>query len=360
MTSHSPGSDAPKIRKMGKGYLRTKSGSRRDDVPNVLRFPRQVPARGDKDDNRSISVGIPRGSDLGCGGMSVYTGGTGTASAGRSRIKAPTYNPPALSPELDELARKYAEHLRREGLAAHTIKQRLYVFRCLGVDPSTATLDDVARIFDRELAPASRANYFRCVRMIFADLNRMGLIENGNDPSRLMKPPRTPRRRPRPLPQAEIDRLLEMPDEIARAWTVLGYYAGMRSSEVVSVRGTDLEDSDNGPMLRIIGKGRLDAVIPAHERVVEVLAPFRGYDEVLWPIWAKSMLRRWQKAAAEVGVEGRVFHQLRHTYATRLYRATDGDLLTVAALCRHASVATTQGYAQVAAEAPFSAIRKLA
>lgn len=354
MTIHSSVSDAPRNLESHRGALRTRDGWRSVDGrvgPRLAAVSGTPPA-----ENPETGV---RGSEPGSNLLRVLTDrGMSSTAAGRLRGKAPTYNPPPLPPDLRLLAERYREHLRREGLADHTIKQRIYVFRCLGVDPAAATVEDVARIFDRELSPASRANYFRNVRMIFADLNRLGWIEN--DPSRLMKPPKTPRRRPRPLPTEEIERLLRMPDEVARAWTVLGYYAGLRSSEVVSVRGTDLEESDHGPMLRIIGKGRLDAVIPAHEKVVEVLAPYRGSDDVIWPIWSKSMLRRWQKAAAEVGVEGRVFHQLRHSYATRLYRATDGDLLTVAALCRHASVATTQGYAQVASDAPFAAIRKLA
>lgn len=39
-------------------------------------------------------------------------------------------------------------------------------------------------------------------------------------------------------------------------------------------------------------------------------------------------------------------HVLRHTYATRLLREADADLVTVAALMGHSSVATTAIYTQ--------------
>lgn len=255
------------------------------------------------------------------------------------------------------LEERYVRQMRAEGWSEETIRQRIYVLRMLDADPATATVEDVARVIDRPLAATTKATYLRVLRMIFVDMNRLGWIDN--DPARLVRSPRTPRRRPRPLPAAEVEALLGMGHEDALAWTVLGLFAGLRSGEVVTLTGNSLQDSVQGPVVRVVGKGRLDAVIPAHPRVVEILAPHRGSDGLLWPIWGKSMVRRWGREARAVGVHGRAFHQLRHTYATRLYSATGGDLLTVAALCRHASVATTQGYAQVADERPFSAIAAL-
>jgi len=248
----------------------------------------------------------------------------------------------------------YLDHLRLEGLSEETIRQRIYVLRHLAVPPGLATVDDLREALSGTLSPSTRATYLRTFRTIFVDLNRLGLVSN--DPARTIKIPKTPRRQPRPIPRAEIDRCLTMPDADGRAFTILGAFAGLRAGEVTRVCGADLVDTDDGPGLHILGKGQVEAVIPAHPLVVELLAPHRGDSAPLWPWWAKSVNRAWQRAAAEVGVKGHTFHALRHGYATQLYRLTGGDLLTVAALCRHASVATTQTYAAVAQSAPYRAV----
>lgn len=255
-----------------------------------------------------------------------------------------------------ELEAAYIDHMRLEGLSPETIRQRIYVLRHLP-DPLTATVEDVRAALSGDLSASTRATYLRVLRVVFADLTRLGLLQA--DPVRLIKVPKTPRRQPRPIPRAQIDRLLTMPDADARAWTVLGAFAGLRAGEVARVAGADLWDTDDGPGLHVVGKGGVDAVIPAHPLVVEVLAPHALDSSPLWPYWPKSINRAWQRAAAEVGVTGHTFHSLRHAFATQLYKASGGDLLTVAAACRHASVATTQGYARVAAAAPFRAVAGL-
>lgn len=249
---------------------------------------------------------------------------------------------------------EYLAQMRMEGLSEETIRQRTYVLRSLPVPPAEATVEHLREALSPDLSASTRATYLRIFRTIFADLNRLELMDN--DPARLVRVPKQPRRQPRPMPRADIDKCLAMPDADGRAFTILGAFAGLRAGEVTRVCGADLIDTDDGPGLHVIGKGGVEAVIPAHPLVVELLEPFAGDREPIWPWWAKSVNRRWQRGAAEVGVRGFTFHQLRHGYATQLYKLTAGDLLTVAALCRHASVATTQGYAKVAQSAPFRAV----
>lgn len=260
---------------------------------------------------------------------------------------------------LNDFESIFLRHMRAEGLAEQTIRHRLYTLRRLGPDPLHATSDDVLSALEGDLKQATRATYLQALRACFSDLQRMGLIDH--DPTARVRLPKSPRRSPRPLPEAELEQLLTMDDETARAWTILGAYAGLRIGEVSLVRGCHLERSDRGRILRIpYGKGGLDASIPAHPRIVEALQPYAEGQDRLWPWWPSAMARRWRAAAASVGIEGRVFHQLRHTYATRLYKATGGDLLTVASLCRHSSVATTQKYAAIADDRPFDAMQLIA
>ena len=250
----------------------------------------------------------------------------------------------------------YIDHLRLEGLSEDTIRQRVYVLRHLP-DPATATVDDVRTALSGDLSASTRVTYLRVLRAAYGDLVRLGLVQA--DPMQTVKIPKAPRRQPRPIPRSVVDRLLEMPSADGRALTVLGAFAGLRAGEAGRVSGADLIDTDEGPALRVHGKGNVVATVPAHPRVVELLAPHRGDPAPLFPWWAKSINRAWKRAAADVGVTGYTYHALRHSFATELYRRTGGDLLTVAALCRHASVATTQTYAAVAQSAPYRAVAGL-
>jgi integrase len=264
----------------------------------------------------------------------------------------------APDPATDVEAR-YLAYMAAEGMSVETQRQRLYLLRGLGGDPSTLTTDDiVAMLNSRELSISTRAGYVSTIKAMFADFLRIGLTEQ--DPSRRLKTPRTPRRRPRPITEDDLARLETLKDSRPRAWawTILGAYAGLRISEVLSLRGTSLIDTDAGPVLRVTGKGGVTAEIPAHPKVVEALAPYAHIDQVLWPIWPQNAIKSWQRAAKSVGVTGRTFHQLRHTFATRLTRQ-GVPLLVVADLCRHASVATTQRYAAIADDAPFAAVAGL-
>lgn len=64
--------------------------------------------------------------------------------------------------------------------------------------------------------------------------------------------------------------------------------------------------------------------------------PFSGYG------WA----RQWKKALAEAGIEDFRFHDLRHTSATRIVRAS-GNLKAASKLLGHTDIATTSRYAHV-------------
>lgn len=255
----------------------------------------------------------------------------------------------------NSLESDYLRYLMAEGMSVETVRQRFYLLRGLGVDARQATVDDILALLNgRDLSQHSKAAYLTVLRSIFADLLRIGLVDH--DPTVRLKTPRTPRRSPRPISAEQLAALETLPkDSLGYQTTILGAYAGLRVGEVISLQGSALQQRSSGLVLQVTGKGGLTADIPAHPKVVEVMQPYAGYPEHIWPMWPQSLNRSWQRAAKSVGVEGVTFHQLRHSFATRLTRA-GVDLLVIADLCRHASVATTQRYAKVADDAPFAAV----
>jgi len=257
-----------------------------------------------------------------------------------------------------DLERAYLGWMRAEGMSVETMRQRIYLLRAFH-DPLAVTAVDVVELLNgRDLSAHSHAAYVSVLKTVYADFVRMGLLQSS--PLDRLRVPRTPRRRPRPLTTDQMRALEGLQDTHPREWafTVLGAYAGLRAGEVGSLPGTALQYRNGGPVLAVVGKGGLVADIPAHPLVVDVVRPYAGRSEPIWDMWPQSINRAWRAAAATVGVDGVVFHQLRHTFATRLTRA-GVDLLVIAEVCRHSSVATTQRYAAVADEAPFAAVAGL-
>ena len=107
------------------------------------------------------------------------------------------------------------------------------------------------------------------------------------------------------------------------------------------------------------GKGSKDATIPAHPDVVSLLTKHSDVDGPLWPFHSRYISSKWREHAERVGVTGRRFHDLRHTFATQAYQASGQDLLLTRDLCRHSTVQSTQIYAGVDDERPFAVVAGL-
>jgi len=144
---------------------------------------------------------------------------------------------------------------------------------------------------------------------------------------------------------------------------------GCRREECVGLRWADI-DWGNG-QLRVTGKGRKTRTIPVSNGVRALLWPLPrahaqvfvyqvkrpdlfGDDErsrkgTLQPINAEGLKSIFERAVARAQIENFHFHDLRHTCATRLLRAT-GNLRVVKDLLGHTDIKTTLRYAHVSTE----------
>jgi integrase/recombinase XerC len=239
------------------------------------------------------------------------------------------------------------------GYSEHTIVQRCNRLAALKVPIAQATQADILASLGTA-SPRSKRVYVASLKSSYRDLMHLGLAHhNPTDGIRLPSPGRA---QPRPLTDAQLEQLLAG-SGMERAWTILGAYAGLRASEVVHLYAADLVTTQYGQALEVAGKGNVKALIPAHPLVVGVFddAPARG---PLYRMRPDSMSGRWAQWAGNQGLPGLRFHQLRHTYGTRLYRLTQ-DLLLTAEMMRHSNINTTTIYAKLADHKGYAAVSGL-
>lgn len=256
--------------------------------------------------------------------------------------------------------RAHLAHLSLAGYSPRTIEARKDVLtrfrREVGGDLLTTTRQDVLIWLSRDLAPESRRAYRSHLRGYFAWCVQEGLIQEA--PTDRIPSVRVPRHLPRPLSDEQLRTVLRLADTRMRAWITLMAYAGLRCLEVAALRP---EDVVPGPptILRLrVTKGGHEAVVPAHPAVLAALAELPLRNGAWWDVTADTISRAVSIHMRGCGVDASA-HRIRHYAGTAWYRASGHDLLVTAQLLRHASVATTQGYAAITPERAAQVVASL-
>lgn len=176
--------------------------------------------------------------------------------------------------------------------------------------------------------------------------------------------PRPPRRLPAVVVREQLDELLDADwgDDPAalrdRAICELLYGAGLRVSELCGLRDGDVDDSAG--VLRVVGKGSKERVVPVHATALAATRRYRAHarsallregspnDVVFLNRRGNAMTPRDVARVLDARVaRGHVHpHALRHTYATHLLEG-GADLRVVQVLLGHESLSTTQIYTHV-------------
>lgn len=212
--------------------------------------------------------------------------------------------------------------------------------------------------------PATLARALSAVRAFYRYLDRRWAV---TAPAlALIEGPRRPRPKPKPVSEEAARRLIEdaearggEPWVEARDAAILSllYGCGLRIAEALSLTGGD---APLGPTLRITGKGgktRIVPVLPAVRDAVESYvsacpyAPERG--EALFrgvrggPLGSRTVQKAMTELRSRLGLAPSATpHALRHAFATHLL-AHGGDLRAIQELLGHASLSTTQIYADI-------------
>ena len=246
---------------------------------------------------------------------------------------------------METIRLKLKDRYETAGFSESLFRNDFNLLLRMDVHPQRATLDDLQRIVMTAKAASTRANYASRLRSMYKAMNKMGLTDNRTIDD--LPTPRKGRGLPHPLTPNEAKLLMTEANEPMRDWYVIGCCAGLRAMEVANLRGLDLEQHDDGYMLRISGKGGTDLAVPVAGIVAETIKKYNTNGR-LWTVSPNLLSKLAAREMRRLGVPNKTFHACRHYFATTMLEKSGGDLLAVRDLMRHSSVATTQVYTQLA------------
>ena len=259
-----------------------------------------------------------------------------------------------------QIVDQYRAAMRREGQARLTIVKRHAELRWwlgyIGERWGEATRHDVDDWLDaRGVAMSTRYVCISNLHAFYLWARREGLVEH--DPTELLRRPKVHRHLPRPMRAADVELLIHDAVPTVAAILALMYDAGLRCVEVARLDWDDVDLAERTMIVR--GKGDRDRMVGLPQRLVVVLA---ALDETIGPVIAPratagAISQRVRSHMRRRGVTGSA-HRLRHSYATRLLRATQ-DITAVQVALGHALLTTTQIYAAVDPTAAVRAARTL-
>ena len=227
----------------------------------------------------------------------------------------------------------------------------------------------LASKFEQGYKSRSSARLLSTLRRFYAWLLRDKRIYQ--DPTRLLESPKAERPLPVTLNEEQVVHLLNAPDtkdDIGyrdRAMLELLYATGLRVTELVNLQLSQF--SIELGVLRIVGKGNKERLVPVGEVALDWLAAYMRHvrpsllqnktfatNAVFVTQRGKAMTRQafWymiKRHAVRAGIDPEKLspHTLRHAFATHLLNH-GADLRVVQMLLGHSDISTTQIYTHVA------------
>lgn len=216
--------------------------------------------------------------------------------------------------------------------------------------------------------PRSTARQLSSFRRFYRHLVREGALRE--DPTALIDMPKVGRSLPRSLTEEEVEALLAAPavgeplGHRDRTMLEVLYATGLRVSELVSLKLSSVNLGQG--VLRIVGKGDRERLIPLGEEAVQWVQQFllgprveillERQTDYLFPTRRGDRMTRqafWhiiKRHARSAGIQKDLSpHTLRHAFATHLLNH-GADLRVVQMLLGHSDLSTTQIYTHVARE----------
>lgn len=255
------------------------------------------------------------------------------------------------------LLTKLQEYLRLKNYSHKTIKAysrcALTIYKhfnkSLSLISETEFRQFLTKLFDKGKSPQTINQYHATINIIRKGL--YGLPNFSNIPLAKKE-----RRLPEVLSRIEIDQIIKALDNTKhRLMLALAYGAGLRVSEIVSLRVSDLS-LDEGTIHLKQAKGKKDRITILPDKLVvdlkNLMKGKSGNDFVFSSERGGKLTTRtaqtvFEKALKKAKIsKPATFHSLRHSFATHLLE-NGVDIRYVQELMGHANIRTTQLYTQV-------------
>jgi integrase/recombinase XerD len=237
------------------------------------------------------------------------------------------------------------------------------------LDIRTTTLTAFIAHLSQQTRASSQSRYLSTLRRFYRWQIGRGRIFI--DPTLKLVNPARPSRLPKVMSEKQVDALLNAPDLDTllglrdRAMLETLYASGLRVSELVNLKIHEI--GFNEGVVRVIGKGSKERLVPLGEQAIDWLTRFlnearpdilkgQQSEDMFVTARGSAMTRQafWQlikRYALQAGIDPAKLspHVLRHAFATHLLNH-GADLRVVQLLLGHADISTTQIYTHVARE----------
>lgn len=258
----------------------------------------------------------------------------------------------------DDALGEYFEFLRLEGLSELTIRARRGALdrlaRQLAAPLLEATPEDLlAWRKAMTVGPVSVRSYVSHVQQFYGWAARRGLLPAS--PAAGIPVPRIARRIPRPIGTDDLFAAVAQAPDRLRLWLVLAAWCGLRAKEIALLRRECIVLTASPPVLLVATgatKGVHERMIPLSRFAVAEIGA-AGLPASGWcflrrdgrpgpnrPAHVSALVNAFLR---DCGIAA-TLHMLRHWFGTSTYHV-DKDLRGVQELMGHASVQSTQGYA---------------
>jgi len=264
---------------------------------------------------------------------------------------------------ISPLRRRMIEDMTVRNFAARTQEGYIRAVKgfsaFLGASPDTASAEDLRRYRLHLVASGAGVptinHSLTALRFLFlVTLHKPAIVLD-------MPFVREPRRLPVVLSPEEVARLLDAaPGLKYKAALSVAYGAGLRASEVISLKVSDIDSARM--VIRVEqGKGRKDRYVMLSQHLLELLRAwwkaarpqgwlFPGQNPVN-PLTARQLNRACHAAAQMAEIDKRIsLHTLRHSFATHLLEQKT-DIRVIQVLLGHKKLDTTALYTRVALKA---------